>query len=34
VGILRGAGNSIVPYVGAAFIRAYLELTEADYGRG
>jgi len=25
VGLLRGAGNAIVPQVAAAFIRAYLE---------
>ncbi|HUD73748.1 MAG TPA: hypothetical protein VMQ76_01650 [Terracidiphilus sp.] len=28
VGILRGAGNAIVPAVAAEFIRAYLEVTE------
>lgn len=28
VGILRGAGNAIVPQVAAAFIRAFMEATE------
>jgi DNA (cytosine-5)-methyltransferase 1 len=27
VGILRGAGNAIVPQVAAAFIKAYLEVN-------
>ena len=29
VGTLRGAGNAIVPQVGAAFVRAYLEAGRA-----
>ena len=28
VGLLRGAGGSIVPQVAAEFIKAYLEVTE------
>jgi hypothetical protein len=28
VGILRGAGNAIVPQVAATFIKAFLETTE------
>lgn len=27
VGLLRGAGNAIVPQVAAAFIEAYCEVT-------
>ena len=30
VGLLRGAGNAIVPQVAAEFIRAYTEITRAD----
>ena len=31
VGALRAAGNAIVPQVGAAFVRAYLESEAADF---
>lgn len=33
VGLLRGAGNAIVPQAAAAFIEAYRSLTETDFQR-